>query len=57
MDPAGEPRLTEWMTGHLQLLIAAYPDHKGLDAVETAVLALLDPPFNLANDLPLFAGG
>ena len=51
MDP-GESRLTAWMTDHLQLAIAAYPDRAGLDAIETAVLALLDPPFNLAKRPP-----
>jgi hypothetical protein len=52
IDRAGEPRLSAWMTGHLSLATVAYPDRAALHVIEADVLALLDPPFNLARRPP-----
>ena len=52
MDASGEPRLTIWMTSHLQIAIAAYPDREALHNAEAEVIGLLDPPFNLGGCSP-----
>lgn len=52
MEARGEAALSGWMTAHLQLSIEAFPDRGALDTVETKVLAILDPPFNLAKCRP-----
>lgn len=49
MTRDGEVRLTAWMRQHLEVSAVAYPDRVELDACETAVLDLLDPPLNLAK--------
>jgi hypothetical protein len=49
MERIDEPALTGWMLDHLSL--AAYPlaDRATVDALETAVLGILNPPLNLAK--------
>jgi hypothetical protein len=44
-----EARLTEWMHQHLRLVTVVVDDADALDELETAVLAALDPPLNLAK--------
>ena len=50
-----EERLTRWMHDHLKVVLLPVGDPDALDALETEVLAELDPPLNLAkvpkNDL------
>ena len=41
--------LTDWMVTHLRLAVWHSPDGAVLDAVETAVLAELLPPLNVAK--------
>lgn len=51
-DGAGdidETRLTEWMHEHLRVVAVPVSDGDALEALETAVLADLDPPLNLAK--------
>jgi hypothetical protein len=44
-----EARLTEWMHRHLRVVTVVVDDADALDGLETAVLAALDPPLNLAK--------
>ncbi|GEN80509.1 GIY-YIG nuclease family protein [Actinotalea fermentans] len=46
---ADEELLTRWMDDHLRVIPVPVPDGATLDALETAVLARLDPPLNLAK--------
>ncbi len=52
MTADGEARLTAWILARLELSVAAYPDRRGLDAFETALLDRLDPPLNLSKRPP-----
>jgi len=52
MDPAGEPRLSDWMLEHLSVAVAPFADRLALGLLETAVLAELDPPLNIAKMPP-----
>jgi hypothetical protein len=52
MDPAGEPRLSDWMLEHLSVAVAPVDDPLTLDVLETSVLAELDPVLNLAKMPP-----
>lgn len=49
MERADEPVLTAWMLDHLSLAAFAVPDPATVDALETSVLGILDPPLNLAK--------
>jgi len=49
MTSDGEDRLSAWMRAHLKISVVGYQDRLGLDAFETSVLELLDPPLNLAK--------
>lgn len=44
-----ETELTRWMHAHLQVIAVPVTDADSLGAVESAVLAELDPPLNLAK--------
>jgi hypothetical protein len=44
-----EARLTDWMHEHLRVVAIPVEDADALDRLETAVLAELDPPLNLAK--------
>jgi hypothetical protein len=44
-----EARLTHWMHEHLRVVAIPVEDADALDRLETAVLAELDPPLNLAK--------
>nr|WP_246422285.1 DUF6884 domain-containing protein [Nocardiopsis mwathae] len=44
-----EQRLTSWMQRHLRLIAIPIEDADALDGLETAVLAQLNPPLNLAK--------
>jgi hypothetical protein len=48
-EASGDERLTGWMVTHLRLAVWPSPDGAILDAVETAVLAELLPPLNVAK--------
>ena len=48
LDASGDERLTGWMVTHLRLAVWPSPEGAVLDAVETAVLAELLPPLNVA---------
>jgi hypothetical protein len=52
MGPANEKKLTIWIQEHLMVAVHPYPDSATLDALETGVLATLDPPLNLAKMPP-----
>lgn len=45
----GEARLTEWIRCHLSLAVVAAPDRAAVARLEDDVLAVLDPPLNLAG--------
>jgi hypothetical protein len=49
LEASGDERLTDWMLTHLRLAVWPSPDGAILDAVETAVLAELLPPLNVAK--------
>src|SRR5690606_38147520 len=49
LEASGDERLTDWMVTHLRLAVWPAPDGAILDAVETAVLAELLPPLNVAK--------
>lgn len=49
MTRDGEDRLSTWMRAHLSVSVIGSQDRDGLDAFETSVLELLDPPLNLAK--------
>jgi hypothetical protein len=49
MERADEPVLTAWMLDHLSLAVYPLPDRATVDALETAVLGILNPPLNLAK--------
>jgi hypothetical protein len=49
LEASGDERLTGWMVTHLRLAVWPSPDGVILDAVETAVLAELLPPLNVAK--------
>lgn len=44
-----EVHLTDWMHQHLRVVTVVVDDADALDGLETAVLAELDPPLNLAK--------
>jgi hypothetical protein len=44
-----EARLTDWMHEHLRVVTVVVDDADALDGLETAVLAALEPPLNLAK--------
>ena len=46
-DRIDEGQLTAWMHEHLRLIAVPVDDADMLDALETEVLAVLDPPLNL----------
>lgn len=46
-NPPDEAALTAWMHEHLRVIAVPFDDRDALDAVETQVLAELDPPLNL----------
>ena len=52
MGRDGEERLTAWVRQHLMVTVVPYPDCMRLDAFESAVLDLLDPPLNIAKRPP-----
>ena len=52
LETSGDERLTDWMVTHLRLAVWPSPDGAILDAVETAVLAELLPPLNVAKVSP-----
>lgn len=47
-----EARLSAWIREHLGVTLIAFPDRDEIDAFETAVLARLDPPLNIAKMAP-----
>lgn len=47
-----EVELTAWMTRHLAVATYPMPDGDRIDELETALLATLDPPLNLAKRPP-----
>lgn len=49
LEASGDERLTGWMVTHLRLAVWPSPEGATLDAVETAVLAELLPPLNVAK--------
>lgn len=49
IEAMGDERLTGWMVTNLQLAVWPSPDAVVLDVIETAVLANLVPPLNLAK--------
>jgi hypothetical protein len=42
-----DPRLSQWMDGHLTVITVAVADGDQLAGIESAVLDILDPPLNL----------
>lgn len=51
-ESVDEAALTTWMHEHLRLIATAYDDADTLGKLERAVLAQLDPPFNLGGMSP-----
>jgi hypothetical protein len=49
LEASGDARLTNWMVSHLGLAVWPSPDGAVLDSIETAVLAELMPPLNVAK--------
>lgn len=49
LEASGDERLTDWMVTHLRLAVWPSPEGAILDTVETAVLAELLPPLNVAK--------
>lgn len=49
LEVSGDERLTGWMVTHLRLAVWPSPDGAILNVVETAVLAELLPPLNVAK--------
>ena len=47
LESASNAAVSRWMRQHLSVMAVPYPDRDTLAAVEDAVLAYLDPPFNL----------
>ncbi len=51
-DGIDETALTAWMTAHLSVIAVPISDADAIDMLETAVLAELNPPLNLAKRPP-----
>jgi hypothetical protein len=51
IKPDGEVRLSAWMHEHLCVAVQPIKDRLAIDALESAVLAELDPPLNLRKVL------
>ncbi|WP_322938032.1 GIY-YIG nuclease family protein [Nocardioides bizhenqiangii] len=49
LSPEHDNALTTWMLNHLQLAVWSKPANVDLDAVETSVLGVLQPPMNLSK--------
>ncbi|HKE72046.1 MAG TPA: hypothetical protein VKB57_00415 [Acidimicrobiales bacterium] len=52
LDRASNTRVSAWIADHLRVSIAPHDDRDTLGAVESEVVAHLDPPLNLGHCLP-----
>jgi hypothetical protein len=51
LDDRDDPKLQEWIRGHLRVIAVPVDDADGLKSLEAAMLAALNPPLNL-DDRP-----
>jgi hypothetical protein len=52
LDKSSNDRVSAWIARHLSVAIAAYDDRDSLSDIESAVIAMIDPPLNLEHCPP-----